>query len=338
MTKTHLYISQSGVTLSLRDDCFVLQPKVGEARVVPMRAVEVLFVPKGTQMLSDVLFAALQHDIDVQWVDRRGAPQGRLWSNKFGSISMVRKQQLAFAAHPDATAWVRDVLKEKIGNQVAALYSLAMHAEEGLIQEAVQKMSDAILKLDHTDVTVAVHEASVRLRSLEAHASRTYFQMLSKLLPPAYHSTARSQHPALDMFNGMLNYAYGMLYGKVETALLKAGIDPYIGIFHRDEYNRPVLVYDVIERYRAWADYTVCSLCKQEVMFLEFFEVEQGAFYLNPFGKRLLIQAFEDYLSEVINWRGLDRSRAQHIELDAFRFATSLKEWKGGDTSMDTDV
>ena len=131
------------------------------------------------------------------------------------------------------------------------------------------------------------------------------------------------------MFNCLLNYSYGILYGKVEQALIRAGVDPFIGIFHRDEYNRPVLVYDVIERFRHWADFVVSKLCRQEVIFMEFFEVEQGAFWLNEYGKRILIQSFFDYLEEVIHWQGLQRSRATHIELAAQNLASFLKAFEG---------
>ena len=51
----------------------------------------------------------------------------------------------------------------------------------------------------------------------------------------------------MDVANALLNYGYGLLYGKVESGLIKAGIDPYICVLHRDEYNRPVLVYNIIE-------------------------------------------------------------------------------------------
>lgn len=62
------------------------------------------------------------------------------------------------------------------------------------------------------------------------------------------------------MVNALLNYGYGILYGSIQVELIKAGIDPYIGVLHRDNYNKPVLVYDIIELYRTWIDEVVFSL------------------------------------------------------------------------------
>lgn len=133
---------------------------------------------------------------------------------------------------------------------------------------------------------------------------------------------------APDAFNCLLNYTYGMLYGHCESALIKAGIDPFVGVMHRDEYNRPVLVYDFIELFRAWADYVVCHLLVQEVVFDEFFDREPTAdgYWLNTTGKRILIQSFNDYLAEIVTVAGLSRSRLNHLTLEAQKLASMLKK------------
>jgi CRISPR-associated protein Cas1 len=169
-------------------------------------------------------------------------------------------------------------------------------------------------------------ELFATFRGYEGSLSKAYFGTIRELLPRQYRFEKRSQHPAMDMFNCLLNYAYGMLYGQCESAMIRAGIDPAVGVMHRDEYNRPVLVYDFIEAYRHYADYVVCHLCVQEVIFEEFFDVENGQFWLNTDGKRLLIQCMNDYLNELVNLAGLSRSRLTHLELDAQRLATALKK------------
>ncbi|MDR0994812.1 MAG: CRISPR-associated endonuclease Cas1, partial [Tannerella sp.] len=135
-------------------------------------------------------------------------------------------------------------------------------------------------------------------------------------LPEGCRFAERSQHPATDIVNALLNYGYGMLYGKIEGALIRAGIDPYIGLLHRDEYKRPVLVYDVIEKYRIWIDYVVWTLARQEVVGEEYYSVrDDGSYWLEGLGRRVLIQSVNDYLAEVISIGGTERSRLTHIDL-----------------------
>jgi CRISPR-associated protein Cas1 len=113
------------------------------------------------------------------------------------------------------------------------------------------------------------------------------------------------------------------LYGKVEGALIKAGIDPYCGVFHRDDYNRPALVFDVIEQYRVWMDYVVIQLSMQNSIPDDCFETDTitSACKIESLGRRILIQSVNDYLAEIITINGKERSRQTHIELNAQQLA-----------------
>lgn len=145
-------------------------------------------------------------------------------------------------------------------------------------------------------------------------------------LPEKYRFNVRSQHPAMDIVNAFLNYGYGILYGKVEGALIRAGIDPYIGALHRDEYNRPVLVYDVIEIYRVWVDYVVFHLAKQEVINEDFYSVKSdGSYWLESLGRRVIIQSMNDYLDEIVEIEGVKRSRMTHLNSYCKKLAQDFK-------------
>lgn len=145
-------------------------------------------------------------------------------------------------------------------------------------------------------------------------------------MPEKYRFNVRSQHPAMDIVNAFLNYGYGILYGKVEGALIRAGIDPYIGALHRDEYNRPVLVYDVIEIYRVWVDYVVFHLAKQEVINEDFYSVKSdGSYWLESLGRRVIIQSMNDYLDEIVEIEGVKRSRMTHLNSYCKKLAQDFK-------------
>lgn len=150
--------------------------------------------------------------------------------------------------------------------------------------------------------------------------------MMNLCLPEKLRFESRSQHPATDTTNAFLNYAYGMLYSCIEGALIRAGIDPYIGILHMDDYCRPVLVFDVIELYRTWADRVVYTLLSQELETDDLCSVrEDGAFWLESLGRRILSQSVNDYLDEVVTENGVKRSRRTSIELYAQALAQKFK-------------
>jgi CRISPR-associated protein Cas1 len=131
--------------------------------------------------------------------------------------------------------------------------------------------------------------------------------------------------PAKDAFNAMLNYGYGILYGRVEKALLLAGLDPFIGFFHRDDYNLTSMVFDFIEPYRIHADYTVFRLFSGKKVNQACFRGLQGGVTLDKAGKQLLVEALIDYLDvKKIRHHGRNLTRGHVLQLEAHAFANQL--------------
>lgn len=296
---------------------------------VPVLKVNSLLLHRAIKLSSDVLMLALENQIEVVFMSKSGNPLGRVWSHKFGSISTIRKNQVGFTGAEEAVTWIKHMIQQKIENQQILIITLQKYDATNAIEieNAYQKLDQFIKKINKLPNTT-VAAIAARLRGIEGSASRLYFSIINQNLPNMYQFKERSQHPAKDMFNAMLNYTYGMLYNHVERALIKAGVDPYLGVFHRNEYNRPVLVYDVIEKYRVWADHVVTDLCMQKVIYPDFFEVINTAYYLNESGKRIVIQSMNDYLNDIIEIKGLQRSRITHVELWAQSFAQQLKNFK----------
>lgn len=325
----HLIINQRGAVLKVKDGQFLVRTPESE-RAVPPGKVDAIFLNRSTRLTSEAVALAVQCGIDLVFVDRGGQPFARVWSPRFGSVSVIRKNQLAFSRSAEAVDWAKELILTKMDNQSALLLSLNAGApgEERLIGEATAGIAEFQAKVRAMEPAATVHEAAPRLRAWEGGASRLYFGSISRLLPEPYRFQGRSRQPAEDMFNCLLNYAYGILYNDIESALIRSGIDPYIGIMHRDEYNRPVLVYDVIERFRIWADYVAADLCRQKVVFREFFDVENDSWWLNDQGKRILIQSMNDYMDEVVPMERLNRSRRNHIDKYAERFAAFLKKFE----------
>lgn len=313
-----LVLNTFGTSLQVENQLFLVVHSDGKQLIDPDKLRSIM-ISKGARISSDAALLAIEREIEVLFIDATGKPAGRIWSVKYGSLSTIRRHQLAFTESPASISWLKELIGEKLDNQVALLLSVSSASRD--IREKQQK---TISRIQEIREKVAAAEASrtadllPSLRGWEGSASKLYFQALSLCLPENLQFSQRSQNPATDVFNMLLNYAYGILYGKVEGALIRAGVDPYIGVMHRDEYNRPVLVYDVIERFRVWADYVVFGLASQQVFTPDCYTVrDDGSYWLENNGKRILIQSFNDYLSEVIKIKGVDRSRLIHIDFYA---------------------
>lgn len=323
-----LVLNTFGTSLSRDNEGFVITHKEGRQRV-PADGIKTIQISRGAQITSDAVILAIEREIEVIFMDKGGNPIGRIWSPKYGSVSTIRKGQLSFTFSKDAVDWIKGIIRQKIENQQAILLMMKVTTDEmsRIVQKSINRLEDYRSKVDRLEGEI-VTDISSTLRGWEGLSAKIYFETLNLFLPEEYRFACRSQHPATDVVNAMLNYGYGLLYSRIEGALIKAGIDPYIGVMHRDDYNRPVLVYDVIEIYRIWVDYVVCSLVMQRVISDEYYSVkEDGSYWLEALGRRVLIQSLNDYLEEVVTMKGVARSRQQQIFLYVQNLAQQFKSY-----------
>jgi CRISPR-associated protein Cas1 len=305
-----LILNTYGVSLSSDNGGFVIKTADGKQRV-PAVGISSIQISKGAQITSDAVMLAVEKEIEIIFMDKAGNPMGRVWSPRYGSISTIRKGQLNFTYTHDALEWIKDVLMRKIDNQEAML--LMLKTEDADVRTTLEKsrrrLEDYKLKISRADGNI-VNDVAAELRGWEGQASKIYFDALNLFLPEHLRIERRSQHPAMDVTNAFLNYGYGLLYSKIEGNMIKAGIDPYVGVLHRDDYNRPVLVYDVIELYRIYVDYVVYTLLAQNIITDEYYSVRSdGSHWLEGLGKRVLIQSLNDFLDDEITQKGITRSR-----------------------------
>ena len=324
-----LILNTYGVSLNRENEGFVITTQEGRQRV-PAEGIKSIQISRGAQISSDAVMLAVEHEIEIIFMDKGGTPIGRIWSPRYGSIATIRKGQLNFTFTHEALNWIKEVILQKMENQQALMLLFKTEDAEDaeLVERNIRRLDDYRNKVRHLEGDV-VNDVAPTLRGWEGQASHIYFSTINRFLPEEFRFERRSQHPALDVTNAFLNYGYGLLYGKIEGALIKAGIDPYIGVLHRDDYNRPVLVFDVIELYRVWVDYVAYSLLAKNVVTDEYYSRRNdGSCWLESLGRRVLIQSFNDYLDEEITQKGVTRSRKQQMFLYIQGLAQKFKEFQ----------
>lgn len=305
------------------------------SKVVPVYGLDAIYVWKSTSVSTDAILLALENDIDIVFMDRMGDIKGRIWNCRFGSIAAVRKGQLAFSRSEEGLVWLRKIQKRKIRAQMGLMRTFIKIHGKKQNREQKEKLQRALSQMDRcikgimTCEVKSIDEASGMIRGLEGTASRLYFRVMAMFMPEGISFRKRQQRPASDVVNAMLNYAYGILYNKVENSLIAAGIDPCVGMLHVDGYNRSSFTFDMVEPYRVWADEAVFSMamegCVDESM--AEFDEESGMRLLRDECRRELSTRMTDMqLAPEAEDDG--KSRIYQIKLDAQHLAQLLKRIK----------
>jgi CRISP-associated protein Cas1 len=250
-----LILDDYGISLERENASFLLINGDEKRQISPER-ITAIHVRKPCSISSPAILLAAAHDLPLLVFDASGKVKARLWQTHFGSHVQIRHGQLDFARQPEGLAWVRQCLQEKAEGQAAVLRWLAQQvpAQAEALRNAAERLASDARQLARLPTD------PVLLRSAEAQASRMYWQAFFQALDQYEAADKRSRRPAQDPLNALLNYAYGMLYGEVETATLSVGLDPHCGILHRNEHGRAAFVFDAIEPFRPWVDRLIAEL------------------------------------------------------------------------------
>ncbi|MCB9346193.1 MAG: CRISPR-associated endonuclease Cas1 [Lewinellaceae bacterium] len=326
-----LYLNTYGTYLHIKDALFEVRvPQEGgghQRHQFAASKVTSIIMTTSAALSTDAVQLALQNNIDIIFADSSGFPLGRVWHSKLGSTTRIRKRQLEASIGPEGVRRTVQWLSDKLGNQIEFIKSLKKHRSRmgDFLDEKAARIGNLQQSIRLQEDASSVDAAAETLRGLEGTAGRLYFEALSRALPEEHRFTGRSFRPALDPFNAFLNYGYGVLYNRVEKALMIAGLDPYVGFLHRDDYNQKSMVFDYIEPYRIHVETVVFRLFSAKKVNQSHTEPLASGLTLAKEGKQLLIEKLNDYLEvQTIRYNGRNQTRANGLQMDAHRFANEL--------------
>lgn len=137
------------------------------------------------------------------------------------------------------------------------------------------------------------------LLGIEGTAARLYFERFGALLRgpgvgTRFSFTERNRRPPRDPVNALLSFAYALLVKDTTVAALAAGLDPFVGVYHRPGFGRPALALDLAEEFRPLiADSSVMTAVNNGEIGSGDFISRAGATALTAHGRRKLIAAYE---------------------------------------------
>ncbi len=347
-TTNDLYLNSFGAALKVKNQMFSISTlkteRTSEGVIRPVKpqkyeshapiaahTVHRIFLHTGTIVTVDAMQLALVNNIDIVLIDQYDEPLGRVWHTKLGSTTKIRKKQLEASLDEQSLQWVKQWLSRKLGNQIKMVDWLKKHRANhaDYLNEKVKQIKALQTSLGALEGAHALAIADTA-RELTDTAGRLYFEVLSQVIHPDYQFKGRSKRPAQDAFNAFLNYGYGILYSTVERALTVAGIDPYVGFMHRDDYNQRSMVYDFIEPYRGYIEQVVFRLFSAKKVTQAHTDTIAGGVKLNAEGKSLLTDPLGIYLrSDRIKHKvgqqpAKNQTRENIIQNEAIAFAQSL--------------
>ena len=91
-----LVINTYGSYLQKNGDCFKVK-KDEQTFEVSVKKVDGIMITTAAYITTDAIKLAMDHNIDIIFLDEFGDPFGRVWHSKLGSTTLIRRRQLEIA-------------------------------------------------------------------------------------------------------------------------------------------------------------------------------------------------------------------------------------------------
>jgi len=287
----------------------------------------VLVTSRGVSISSDALEMCAERGIPVFFLDSLGRCYASMYAAGLTGTVLTRRAQLLAYQDARGTAVALAIAEGKIRNQAATLKYLAKTRKDSdpaayqELQLCADEVLDSIAQLDRLPRDEPIEQVRERVLAAEGEAARRYWAAVGAILPAAYGWPGRAGRGATDPLNSLLNYGYGILYSRIEQAVVLAGLDPYAGFLHADRPGKPSLVLDLIEEFRQVAiDRLVFGLANRD------FKVEQDEKgLLSSETRRSLAEKVLAHLEAGVRYEGKRYPLRFVIQSQARHLATFLR-------------
>jgi CRISPR-associated protein Cas1 len=317
-----LVINTRGAYLKKEKNCFLVMNEE-KAMEISADKVDSILISTSATITTDAIEFAVENNIDIVFLDYNGNPFGRVWHSKLGSTTLIRRRQLEAESSTTGFNLARGWIAQKVENQLDFLKDLKKNRpDDDALAPRIAKITELKEKL--MSMKGSLDEKRGSIMGIEGMASLTYFDALSSIMPETWKFKGRSRDPAQDAFNCLLNYGYGVLYSQVEKGCIIAGLDPYMGFLHTDNYNKKSFVFDLIEIFRIHIDRTVMNLFSKKQVHEGLFDKIPGGLYLNKEGKAVLISAVNESLDRDIDYKGRNIKVRNTIQMECHSIANGL--------------
>jgi len=284
-----LYVDEQGAYVGKQGGCLRITKKRELLARVPAVDIDQLVLVGAVQISTQAVRWLLSMNVEVIYLTRYGRFQGQ-FVPEVSKNSALRLAQ--FQAH-QSTRRCLTFAKAFVQGKIANMRTILLRRNRELNDSAIKHTAERLAQFMRAS---AKADGTQSLLGIEGQATREYFAMFSRLLAGSdmlFEFTKRTRRPPRDPTNALLSFAYSMLTSDAVTACLMAGLDPYIGLYHREKYGRPALALDLIEEFRPIiADSVVFTLINKQMVRPGDFEQRLGGWFLKEKGRDAFFRAY----------------------------------------------
>lgn len=301
-----LYVSEYRAKVGVNRGSIVVRGGADTTKV-PIEALEAI-VLFGGQISSEALTLCTAKGVRVSALRRNGQIRFLAGTPTKGNV-LLRVAQLRAADNAKVCASIaRNIVAAKLDSYRRLLMRWAWDADPGVRTVLRANANTIASRMQHLGTAIS----GDYIRGIEGDGTRIHFKGLRSVLASVDGAVGlfpnRTRRPPRDPANALMSFLYGMALAEYVGAIDAVGLDPQIGFLHDLRPGRPSLGLDLLEEVRACQDRLAVRLLRRRQIRLEHFvTMANGAWFLSDGGRKVVLDAYEDYRSDAIYHSLMDR-------------------------------
>ena len=319
---TTLYISDQGAYVRVKQQQFqVLSDKELRCSVPASRVSHIVLF--GCCTLSHgAVSLALRRRIPVLYLASNGRYFGRLATEGHAQVEYLT-QQVQKSLEPNfALGQAKSIILGKLHNSRVVLKRMNRRRKTDIATKAITALNELMPKVSGADTIET-------MLGYEGQGAALYFKAYGTLLKGNFAFEKRTRRPPTDPANSLLSLGYTLLSQNLHSMVEAAGLHTHFGNLHLPQKNRPSLVCDLVEEFRAPViDSFVAYLINANIFTEEDFTPPdgRGGVYLFPDALKKFLKHWETTLQKSVTHphTGYKVSYRRCFELQVWEYVACL--------------
>jgi len=205
----------------------------------------IIIMTKGVSISSNLILECSKRKIDIDFIEK-SKPYAQI--TYYENISNeLHLKQIDIKNSKKGLKIAKAIIKAKMKNQINLIKYYSRYREREDI-ESFQELEKTIKQMEGIFKKIKNPKDTAMLMGYEGSLSVLYWKCFGILIDKR--DFKRETQNAPDTINQALNYGYAFIYHRVQSALLKTGVNIYHSFLHKPQANKPTLVFDMVELFR----------------------------------------------------------------------------------------
>lgn len=189
-----------------------------------------------------------------------------------------------------------------------------------------KELAELITQIENYASSIEYTRQVDELMGIEGNIRQRYYECFDLIIND-FEMGNRSKQPPQNEINALISFGNMMCYSQCLRAIHQTQLNPTISYLHTPGERRYSLALDISEIFKPiLVDRVIFKVLNKKEIQEKHFDKKLNKCLLNPQGKKIFVQSFEERLNETIQHRSLKRkvSYRQLMKLECYKLSKHL--------------